>query len=149
MKTFDAYIVCCECQSQPFPDPGSGFRETFDLMRVGDAWFCERHRPAGHKRAARLVATTPLGALSEFERLFQAENARFEEALTDGGDDLLAEFEAYSGEVARALTGLRKVLTPQKPPASRDDLPMSRAPKKIKPNERLGEGQKDWVADNC
>jgi hypothetical protein len=125
-------------------------RESFDLLKIGDRWFCERCRPAGQKRAPRIVAASPLAALSEFERLLEAEGTRFEEALVEDRDGRLADFKAYSGEVARGLAEVRKALAPQKPPPSLDGAPKSRRPpKKIKANERRGDGQQDWVAGDA
>ena len=95
------------------------------------------------------AANSPLEALSEFERLLETEGARFEEALREDCVGLLADFQAYSGEVARALAAVRKALTPQKPPASLDDAPKSSRLPKIKAKERLGEGQQDWVAGDA
>jgi hypothetical protein len=48
VKSFGANILCSVCQAQPYPDPGSGFRETFSLTRVSDVWFCEQHLPPKH-----------------------------------------------------------------------------------------------------
>ena len=114
-------------------------------MRVGDAWFCEKHRPPKEKRASRLAANSPLEALAGFERRLETESAHLEAAITYGGDDLLGEFKVYSGEVARAPAEVRKALTPQKPPASPDGAPKSSHLPKIKAKERMGDGQQDWV----
>ena len=147
MKIYGANIRCSVCGAEPWPsDPA--VRETFDLRRVDDGWFCELHRPPKEKRASRPVAATPLEALAEFERLLEAEGAHLEAAIVHDSDDLLPEFKAYSSEVARAFAEVRKALTPQRPPAT-DDTPKSRAPKKIKAKERLGDGQQDWVTGDA
>ena len=31
--------------AEPFPDDPATTRETFDLLKIDGAWFCERHRP--------------------------------------------------------------------------------------------------------
>ncbi len=154
MKNFGAHIVCRECGAQPYPDNPTTTRETFDLMRVGENWLCERCRPAAQKRAPRPVAASPLAALTDFENVFQTEGARMMDTIEDYGDDLeawaLDAFRAYSAEISRALSELRKALAPQKPPASLDDAPKSRsAPKKIRKVERLGDGQVDWVSGDA
>lgn len=147
MKSRGANVFCSVCHAEPYPDDPSTTRETFDLIHVDDAWFCEQHRPAKQMRPSRIAAATPLAALAEFERVCEAESARFEEVLVEDDNDLLPEFKAYSSEVARALAEVRKALTPQKPPPPPDDAPRSRPPKKIKANERLG--TMDWLAGDA
>jgi hypothetical protein len=142
MKSRGANIFCSVCHAEPWPgDPA--IRETFDLARVGDDWFCERCRPVAQKRAPRLVASSPAEATNEFERTLAAELARPEEAV---GDDISEAVEACRAELERALAELRKALLPQKAPPP-DDAPRGRSPKKIKATERLGDGQRDWVGD--
>jgi hypothetical protein len=79
--------------------------------------------------------------------VLEAESACFEEAIVEDRGDLLAAFRAYSGEVARAVGEVRKVLTPQRSAASLDDAPKSRPPKKITAKERLGTA--DWLAGDA
>jgi hypothetical protein len=119
-------------------------------VRIGDSWFCERCRPA-RSHAPRAVAATPLAAMDAFEQLIMAEGARLEETLRDSrDDDSEVAFQAYSSEIGRGLTSLRKAIAPQKPPASPDGAPRSRrTPKKIKATERHGDGQVDWVAETA
>jgi hypothetical protein len=147
-KSYGAGIFCSACHSEPWPDPGSGARETFDLLRIIGEWRCELHRTAEQKRARRPVVNTPFEALVEVERLLEAESARFERALVHDRHDLLAEFQAYSSKLARGLAELRKALAPPRPTTSPDDAPNSRRPpKKIKANERLG--TVDWLAGDA
>jgi hypothetical protein len=156
MKMFGAKIYCAICSAQPYPDDPS-IRETFDLRRFGPngaptaspaegEWRCSEHFPP-RQRVPSTARVTPLEAVAEFERLLTAEGARLEEALAEDSAGLLADFKAYSGEVARALAEVKKALTPQKPPPSLDDAPRSRRlQKKIKAKERRGDGQQDWVS---
>jgi hypothetical protein len=152
MKTFGAGIFCSVCSAQPYPNNPATTRESFDLQRVNGEWFCERCRPA-QKRAARPVASSPLEALRQFEQLLEGERARFEGALVEDCEDcgyLIDDFRVCSDEIARGLAELRKVLTPQKPPASPDDaLKGRRSQKKISAKERAGDGQVDWVSGDA
>jgi hypothetical protein len=43
-KIYGAGIFCGIYHAEPFPDPGSGYRETFDLLRTTGEWRCELHR---------------------------------------------------------------------------------------------------------
>ncbi len=116
MKTFGARIVCCECNAQPFPDPGSGFRESFNLTRVGDDWFCEEHMPPKARRAPRVTAATPTEAVDQFERILATEFAGLEEAVADGDrGDIAGALKDYDKAIGRALSELRKALEAQAP----------------------------------
>ena len=56
-KVYGASIFCSVCHAEPFPDDPATTRETFDLLRVDGAWFCERHRPP--KTAPKDSAAAP------------------------------------------------------------------------------------------
>ena len=43
-KSYGVGIYCAACHAEPFPDPGSGYRETFDLLCIDGEWLCEQHR---------------------------------------------------------------------------------------------------------
>ena len=118
MKIYGANIRCSVCGAQPWPsDPA--VRETFDLRRVDDGWFCELHRPPKEKRASRPVAAMPLEALTAFENIIAAEGARLVAAIEDYGDGsdtiearALDAVRAYSAEIARGAASLRKAVSP-------------------------------------
>jgi hypothetical protein len=153
-NTYGAGIFCSAalqsgepCHAEPYPDDGSGFRETFDLLCVDGEWRCELHRLPKRKLAERIVGASPLAALGEFERLLEAASTRFEETIAEGSDDLVAAFRRYSSEVARGLAEVKKVFAAQKPTASPDDAPKNRPRKKIGKAERLG--TVDWLAGDA
>jgi hypothetical protein len=109
VKTFGASIFCRECNAQPYPDPGSGHRETFDLAKVDDVWCCEEHRPRRVKRASHVAAVTPAEAVDLLEKILADELAGLAEAITnDGREDIAHALEAYGKAVERALGDLRK-----------------------------------------
>jgi hypothetical protein len=105
-KVFGARIVCVVCGAQLFADPESGFRESFDLLRIDGEWRCELHRAEKQQRASRAVAAAPLEALAQFERLLEDESARFEAALVMDRSG----FATFSRKIERGLAGLRKAL---------------------------------------
>lgn len=157
-KTYGAGIRCSICGAEPYPPDDPAIRETFNLTRLGPdgraaeglepgAWFCEQHLPAKQSGSAKRECAASGSALANFEEILEAEGARLEEALKDRDDDGAENaLTTYRREVARALAGLRKAFAPQKP-ASSNGAPKSRRParKKIRPEERLAEGQQDWV----
>ena len=102
MKTHGARIYCSVCHAEPYPDNPRTTRETFDLARVGDDWFCEQHRPAKKERSPRVVAAKPLEALSVFEELLEAQVARLLDETTS--------LEAFQQEVGRGFAELKKAL---------------------------------------
>jgi hypothetical protein len=67
MKVYGAHIYCCICHAEPWPEPGSGYREDFGLRRLNDdgrpaaspakgAWYCREHAPAEKPKASREAA---------------------------------------------------------------------------------------------
>lgn len=130
MKTFGANIRC-SCGAQPYPDNPTTTRESFDLVKIGNEWYCERCRPAEQKRAPRIVAATPLAAVAEFERTFAIATARLEATLANRDIDI----EAYCRELAPAFAALKKAIGPREPP-SPPDTPK---PARLKP---VGKGRR-------
>jgi hypothetical protein len=148
MKTFGANIFCSVCQAQPYPD-NPAIRETFNLTRVGDDWFCEEHRPPKAKRAPRVTAATPAEAVDQFERILATEFAALEEAVDDGDrGDIADALKGYGDEFKRALTDLKKVVAAQAP-APVEKATQNKRPrlKAITVRERDQEGQGDLIAD--
>ena len=127
MKSFGASIFSSVCQAQPFSDRRSGFRESFDLVKVGDVWCCEEHRPPKPKRAPRVAAATPAEAINEFERTLAAQTAHLEDAVADCNDDDVASvLKEYGEEVGRALDELKRVIAAQKPPPAEKEAGVKR-----------------------
>lgn len=58
-KSYGAQIFCSVCHAEPFPDNPATTRETFDLLRIGGDWFCERHRPP--KNVPKTSTPAPAG----------------------------------------------------------------------------------------
>ena len=125
MKSYNAGIYCQTCHAEPWPDPGSGFRETFSLIRLGPnglpadspapgEWRCEEHPIAKSGLPARRTSrVTPLEALADFENVVAAESARLGEEVTAGDrDDAEAALAAFQQEVGRGLASLRKAVQP-------------------------------------
>jgi hypothetical protein len=142
MKTYGAFILCKTCGAQPHPDDPMTTRETFDLRKVDDSWFCELHRPPKEKRAPRIAAGSPLEALTEFERLFSTQGARLGKALRsrndDGGETAL---EAYRSAIERGFASLKKAIVPPEPPGG-EAKPAH--PKPVSRGKR-SEQQGDWL----
>jgi hypothetical protein len=147
MKSFGAKIFCSVCQAQPYPDSGSGFRETFSLTRVGGEWLCDEHRPLKKERALRVAAATPAEALNEFERTLAAESSRLEEAVAGCDDYSLAiAIKDFGEELERALNELKKAVVAQAPPRAEKAAQNKRArPKPISARERDHEGQGELI----
>ena len=110
MKTYGARIYCSVCHAEPYPDNPRTTRETFDLARVGDDWFCEQHRPAKKERAPRVAAAKPLEALGVFEELLEAQVARLLDETTGDDDPVVAALEASQQELGRGFAELKKAL---------------------------------------
>jgi hypothetical protein len=146
VKSFGAKIFCHECNAQPYPDDTS-IRETFDLIRTGDAWFCELHRPPREKHARRVAAATPTAAFDEFERTLLAENFRLKQAVDDD-DDIILALTDHLEALARALSEVKKVFTAQAP-ARTEKAPQSKRARvrPISALERGREEQGDLIAD--
>jgi hypothetical protein len=142
MKTYGANIRCSVCDSEPWPsDPA--VRETFDLLRIGGSWFCELHRPPKEKQAPRLVPTSPLEAVTEFERLFSVQGARLKGALRGRDDDnSRVAFEAYR-ELERGLASLKTAVAPPEPPGGEAKPARQKPISKGKRSEQQG----DWLGE--
>ena len=93
--------------------------------------------------------------MTDFENILAAATAGLEEEIGGEDDDdadatyvfvASRALAAFRQEIERGLAGLKKTIA--SPPSS-DDAPKSRAPKKIKPKERLGDGQQDWVIEDA
>jgi hypothetical protein len=147
VKSFGANIVCDVCQAQPHPDPGSGFRETFDLVKIDGAWRCELHRPAKIKRASRVTVVTPADAVDQFEQVLAAQSAHLEEAVADGGrEDIRDALKEHNDEIERALGELKEAIAAQRPPPVEKAVKYAR-PRPINARERNQDGQGDLIAD--
>ena len=148
-KTFGAGIFCRECSAQPHPDPGSGFRESFDLLCIAGEWFCELHRPPKQKRASRVAAATPAEAVDQFETILASEFACLEEAVSDGDrGDITDALKDYDEAIKRALGELKKDLAARVPAQVEKPAQVKRArPKPITARERDQEGQGDLIED--
>lgn len=116
-KVFGAGIFCSVCQAQPFPDPGSGLRESFDLQCVGDRWLCEQHRLRKQKRASRPAPKERVSsaddrdaAVEAFEALLRVQAARFNGSVDDEEDPLAEAFEDFWAETERGLGELKRAL---------------------------------------
>jgi hypothetical protein len=90
LKSYGADIFCSVCHAEPFADPPT--RETFDLLKIGDAWFCERHRPALAKkdRKPRTPSASPATALDAFGNLLAEQLAELCEAIDDKDESAIA-----------------------------------------------------------
>ena len=111
MKSFGANIVCHQCNAQPHPDPGSGFRESFDLVKVGNDWFCEQHRPSLKEKRSRTAAATPTEAADQFEQTLATEFSGLQEAVVDGDrGDITDALKDYGEALGRALTDFKKAV---------------------------------------
>jgi hypothetical protein len=149
MKTFGAGVFCATCNAQPYPDDPTTTRETFDLVRIGDDWFCERHRPPTPKRVPRVTGDA---TLDQFERRFADLTARFETAIAFDMDennraDLYGAFAAYRDEIRRSLTEVRKALAARDLPPDQDvGKPKRTARKRITSTERHHEKQGELLA---
>jgi hypothetical protein len=148
-KTFGVGIFCRECSAQPHPDPGSEFRESFDLLCIAGEWFCELHRPPKQKRASRVAAATPAEAVDQFERILASEFTKLEKEVANGDhEDIADALRAYAEEFGRALADLKKALAEQTPARVENAPQTKRArPKPITARERDQEGQGDLIAD--
>jgi hypothetical protein len=140
MKTYGAKIWCAfpGCHAEPWPDDPTTTRESFDLLCIDGEWRCEKHRLPKEKHASRIVAASPLAALSEFERLLET-GARLEAVLTsrDGKD----AFDAYRRELKRGFASLKKAIAPPEPP----DGEAKPARQKPISKGKLSEQQGDWL----
>lgn len=135
MKSRGANIFCSVCHAEPWPDDPA-IRETFDLQRVDDGWFCELHR-APRKRTPRPATRAPLDVVAIFERTLAGELGRLAEAVDD---DASKSVEACRAELERGLGGIRKAIAAHEPPAAA-------ARSKRKPSPTVNrEGQGDLVA---
>jgi hypothetical protein len=149
MKSFGANIFCGVCAAQPFPD-NPAIRESFNLTRIGDDWFCEQHRPSTkEKRASRAIAAAPAEAVDQFEQVLAGEFAGLEEAIAnDDRGDAAGAFKDYGEALGRALTDLKKAIVEQTPGRVEKAVQNKRPREKpITARERDQEGQGDLIAD--
>jgi hypothetical protein len=145
VKTYGAQIYCHVCHAEPFPDSGSGFRGTFDLVKVGDVWCCELHRAPKAKRATR-VAATPVESVNNFEQILATQTAHLEEALADCDYNIISALKEHNEETGRALGELKEAIAAQKPPPA-EKMVRGKRPKPISARERDHEGQGDLILD--
>jgi hypothetical protein len=162
VKSYGANIRCAfpGCGVEPWPSDPS-VRETFNLTRYGPnglpsdspapgEWRCEEHPIASQDAPTKRVRATPTEALTDVGNILEAEIAGLEEAASERGGAGETAITLFRREVERALSDLRKALTPQKPAAASNGAPGNRRPpSKLKAIERLGDGQQDWVAGDA
>jgi hypothetical protein len=109
MKTRGANIHRSVCHAEPYPDDPT-IRETFNLLRVGDGWFCELHRPAKKTRTERTVPVASVTAVDVFENLIGEQFAILGEAIDDGAETAWQALETVEEEVARGLEALKQAV---------------------------------------
>jgi hypothetical protein len=149
VKLYGPQIYCQVCHAEPYPDPESGSRESFDLLCLNAEWRCELHRQPREKRASRVAAATPAEALNEFVRALAVQTAYLEEAVAGcDDDDVISAFKEHSEELRRALNALKETITAQAPPRAEKTPQNKRARvKPISAREREHESQGDLIAD--
>jgi hypothetical protein len=102
-----AGIKCAVCSARPYPELSlpAVVRQCDDLMKVGDRWFCDLHRPAQPPRKPRPPALPFTAKLKAIRTELGAIARRVETQDISAADRLLAALADIDALIMERLNG--------------------------------------------